>query len=123
MLRGAGSVRLPRVTTDAELQLPQPDLLTVRTYSTDVLSFPAAHQFGQPEGYLGDIAISWQRAQEQARDFDHSIETEIQLLMLHGVLHLQGMDHETDGGRMSRAETRWRRALGLPAGLIERVTA
>jgi probable rRNA maturation factor len=43
--------------------------------------------------------------------------------MLHGVLHLMGMDHETDGGRMLRTETRWRRALGLPSGLIERVHA
>ena len=41
--------------------------------------------------------------------------------MLHGVLHLLGMDHETDGGRMARAEKRWRARLGLPDGLIERV--
>jgi probable rRNA maturation factor len=110
------------ITTDAELQRLN-RAFRRRDYSTDVLSFPAAHQFGQPEGYLGDIAISWQRAREQSRDFGHSIETEIQLLMLHGVLHLLGLDHETDGGRMSRAEIRWRRALGLPAGLIERVSA
>ncbi len=43
--------------------------------------------------------------------------------MLHGLLHLLGMDHETDRGRMARAETRWRKKLGLPAGLIERVRA
>jgi probable rRNA maturation factor len=41
--------------------------------------------------------------------------------MLHGVLHLCGMDHEQDSGEMRRAETRWRKRLGLPAGLIERV--
>jgi probable rRNA maturation factor len=41
--------------------------------------------------------------------------------MLHGVLHLLGMDHEADNGRMARAERRWRRELGLPNGLIERV--
>jgi probable rRNA maturation factor len=40
--------------------------------------------------------------------------------MLHGVLHLAGMDHETDAGEMRRAENRWRKKLGLPAGLIER---
>jgi probable rRNA maturation factor len=40
--------------------------------------------------------------------------------MLHGLLHLTGMDHETDRGRMARAEKRWRKALGLPAGLVER---
>ncbi len=43
--------------------------------------------------------------------------------MLHGLLHLVGMDHETDGGGMARAEERWRTRLGLPGGLIERVTA
>ena len=48
-------------------------------------------------------------------------EQEIRILMLHGVLHLLGMDHETDGGRMARAEKRWRERLGLPDGLIERV--
>jgi probable rRNA maturation factor len=41
--------------------------------------------------------------------------------MLHGVLHLLGMDHESDGGQMARAEKRWRARLGLPNGLIERV--
>jgi probable rRNA maturation factor len=74
-------------------------------------------------GYLGDLAISWQRARAQAREFGHSTEAEIQVLMLHGLLHLMGLDHETDDGRMSRTERRWRRALGLPAGLIERVQA
>jgi probable rRNA maturation factor len=42
--------------------------------------------------------------------------------MLHGVLHLVGMDHDADGGRMERAEKRWRKQLGLPDGLIERVS-
>ena len=48
---------------------------------------------------------------------------EIEILMLHGVLHLLGMDHEKDRGRMARAENKWRAALGLPRGLIERVRA
>ena len=82
---------------------------------TDVLSFPAGN------GRLGDIAISLGRARAQAREFGHTTEQEIQILMLHGVLHLLGMDHETDGGRMARAEKRWRASLGLPNGLIERV--
>jgi probable rRNA maturation factor len=43
--------------------------------------------------------------------------------MLHGLLHLLGMDHETDGGKMARAEKRWRARLGLPGGLIERTEA
>jgi len=70
---------------------------------------------------VGDIAISIQRARAQARDFGHTTAQEIQILMLHGLLHLLGMDHESDGGRMARAEKRWRARLGLPDGLIERV--
>jgi probable rRNA maturation factor len=63
------------------------------------------------------------RARAQGRRFGHSTETEIRVLMLHGVLHLCGMDHESEGGGMARAEKRWRARLGLPGGLIERVTA
>lgn len=85
-----------------------------RDYPTDVLSFPAGN------GSLGDIAISVDRARRQAAEFGHSLEEEIAILMLHGVLHLAGMDHERDRGRMRRAEIRWRKALGLPAALIER---
>jgi probable rRNA maturation factor len=48
------------------------------------------------------------------------VEDEVRILMLHGLLHLKGMDHESDGGPMARAELKWRRSLGLPAGLIER---
>ena len=110
------------ITTDAELQRLNRAFLH-KDYATDVLSFPADHEGGLTDRYLGDLAISWQRAREQAREFGHSVETEIQVLMLHGVLHLSGLDHETDGGRMSRTEKRWRRELGLPAGLIERVRA
>jgi probable rRNA maturation factor len=86
---------------------------------TDVLSFPAPG--GAP--YLGDLAISYERAREQAREHGHAVEDEIGVLMLHGVLHLTGMDHETDGGRMRRAEARWRKTLGLPVSLIERTGA
>jgi probable rRNA maturation factor len=87
--------------------------------ATDVLSFPAPA--GSGAGSLGDIAISWSRARVQARRFGHSAECEVRILMLHGVLHLLGLDHHVDGGRMARAEKRWRERLGLPAGLIERV--
>jgi probable rRNA maturation factor len=86
-------------------------------YTTDVLSFPAA----RPAAHLGDLAISLGRARAQAREFDHDIEHEVAILMLHGLLHLLGFDHEADGGRMARAEKRWRTRLGLAAGLIERV--
>ena len=83
--------------------------------ATDVLSFPAA------DGHLGDLAISAARARAQAREFGHSTEDEVRILMLHGVLHLLGMDHEADNGRMAKVERRWRRRLRLPGGLIERV--
>jgi probable rRNA maturation factor len=97
--------------------------------ATDVLSFPSGPvpakrnplgRWGGSRGPLGDIAISLARARSQARERGHSIENEICILMLHGVLHLLGMDHESDHGRMARAEIRWQRRLGLPTGLIER---
>jgi len=72
---------------------------------------------------LGEIAISFERAKEQAGEFGHSVIQEIEILMLHGLLHLLGMDHEADRGQMSRSERKWRASLGLPAGLIERVRA
>lgn len=85
-----------------------------KDYATDVLSFPG-------EGdYLGDIAISLRRARAQAGDCGHAVEDELRILMLHGILHLRGMDHESDDGAMARAEARWRKKLILPAGLIER---
>ena len=104
------------VTTDAQLHQLNA-AFRGKDQPADVLSFPA-----WPGGaYLGDIAISLPRARAQARAFGHSVEREIQILMLHGVLHLLGYDHQTDGGRMLRAEARWRARLGLPAGLTERV--
>ena len=77
---------------------------------------------GTPSGSgLGDLAISLARARTQGREFGHTTEQEVRVLMLHGLLHLLDMDHETDGGQMARAEKRWRARLGLPDGLIERV--
>ena len=74
-------------------------------------------------GTLGDLAISYDRAREQARELGHRTEDELRVLLLHGVLHLIGLDHERDAGRMARIEKRWRKCFGLPAGLIERVRA
>lgn len=91
--------------------------------TTDVLSFPSGNGQARRPAPLGDIAISVARARAQAREFGHTTEQEVRVLMLHGVLHLLGMDHETDGGQMARAEQRWRERLGLPVGLIERVGA
>ena len=85
--------------------------------ATDVLSFPAAKFFPS------ELAISLDRAIEQAGGFGHSVEDELRILMLHGLLHLAGMDHEKDSGEMARAEKRWRKTLDLPPGLVERATA
>src|SRR6476660_8361131 len=79
---------------------------------TDVLSFP------RPSG--GDIAISAQIARDNAQRFGHSLANELKILVLHGMLHLAGYDHESDNGRMARAEARLRTQLKLPASLIDR---
>lgn len=93
-----------------------------RTYrgkdkATDVLSFAAADH-GQ--GVAGDLAISLETALRQADEHRHDLEIEIKILLLHGLLHLAGYDHETDNGTMHRKEIRLRRKLGLPAALTER---
>jgi len=81
---------------------------------TDVLSFPS----GEYEG--GDIAISLRTARAQADEIGHDLLTEVKVLILHGMLHLAGHDHETDRGQMLKLERRLRARLNLPAGLIER---
>jgi probable rRNA maturation factor len=96
------------ITTDAELRRLNRQFRG-KNYATDVLSFP-------PD----EMAISLDRAAAQARELGHSLDAEVRILMLHGLLHLRGMDHENDAGEMRRAEIRWRKRLGLPAGLIER---
>lgn len=107
------------LTDDRELLRLNREFLQ-KDYPTDVLSFPEGSQEGMPAPLIGEIAISVERARAQAAGFGHSLEDEIRILMLHGVLHLMGMDHETGRGGMARAEKQWRRKLGLPGGLIER---
>jgi probable rRNA maturation factor len=81
---------------------------------TDVLSFPAgADPFAGSETNLGDIAISVDRAEQQAKDNDLELDQELGQLILHGLLHLCGYDHETDNGEMDRLELRLRRRLGI----------
>ena len=103
------------VTGDAELRRLNKQFRG-EDCATDVLSFA-----GADPASLGDIAISLQSARAQAGEFGHSVEQEVSILMLHGVLHLMGMDHQAGDGRMARAEKRWRVRLGLAHGLIERV--
>lgn len=83
--------------------------------ATDVLSFPSTEP-----GYLGDIVIAAGVARRQAREAGHSLQTELRVLALHGLLHLLGYDHERDAGRMARVEARLRVRGGLREGLIER---
>ena len=85
---------------------------------TDVLSFPAMP--GLKQEFVGDVAISAEIAAGNARRLGHTVAEEIRILVLHGLLHLAGYDHERDDGEMERKEARLRKSLGLPVGLIER---
>lgn len=84
--------------------------------ATDVLSFPAA----AGRAVAGDVAISVETAARQAREQGHALAAELRILVLHGLLHLAGFDHESDTGEMARKEAALRRRFGLGAGLIER---
>ena len=90
--------------------------------TTDVLSFPAPAIPGLPaeHQHAGDLAISVAVAEEQALAFGHTLEIELRVLLLHGLLHLAGLDHETDAGAMRARELTLREELKLPSGLIER---
>lgn len=76
-----------------------------KDYATDVLSFPGDGE----DGHLGDILISVPRARHQALEAGHDGEREVEILLLHGVLHCLGHDHETDDGAMERLERRLRK--------------
>ena len=103
------------LTDDEQLQDLNRDYRDVDA-PTDVLSFPASES--DPETgarYLGDILISVQRAEEQAASAGHPLEAELQLLVVHGVLHLLGYDHAEDGqkSRMWAAQSEVLASLGL----------
>ncbi len=113
-LRGEVTVLL---TTDAAMR----DLnrrFRRKNKPTDVLSFPAANLIQSEE--KGDLAISVERALKQSAEQGHALAVEIKVLILHGLLHLAGYDHETDSGQMQRRERSLRAKLCLPQGLIER---
>jgi probable rRNA maturation factor len=82
--------------------------------TTDVLSFPhEADEFDPDTSNLGDIVISAEQAERQAKENALSIDGEIRQLILHGVLHLCGYDHETDSGEMNKRELKLRKTLGI----------
>jgi probable rRNA maturation factor len=92
--------------------------------ATDVLSFPSTSSISESHKGVklaGDVAISCDIAWKNSAQLGHSAAQEIKILALHGILHLAGFDHERDNGEMARKEANLRRALGLPAALIERV--
>jgi probable rRNA maturation factor len=92
---------------------------------TDVLSFPAkrsklavvptrrGRRGALKSKYLGDVAVSPATARRNAKTYGRTLGNEIRILILHGVLHLLGYDHETDRGAMNRLEQKLRRRLGL----------
>jgi probable rRNA maturation factor len=98
-------------------------------YATDVLSFAEGPASRRPRGrgaegprVLGDVVIAKGVAARQAREAEHSLQTELRVLALHGLLHLLGYDHErkSDRGEMARIEARLRKKGGLTSGLIAR---
>ena len=89
---------------------------------TDVLSFaspPGNHS--KARRIAGEVAISADIARDNARRLGHSVQDEVKILVLHGILHLAGFDHDHDHGEMAREESRLRQRLKLEPGLIERV--
>ena len=87
--------------------------------ATDVLSFPAPEEMAAV--CAGDLAVSLETAQRQAMEQGHTLRDEVRVLLLHGLLHLSGMDHETDAGEMAARERELRARLRLKRGLIARV--
>jgi probable rRNA maturation factor len=106
------SVDIQLISDDAMSRLNE----TFRKKSgpTDVLSFPA-NGAGPAQGaeYVGDIAISPETARRNARRFSRPFPAEMRILILHGMIHLAGFDHETDRGEMDRLERRLRKRLGV----------
>ncbi len=87
-----------------------------RDRATDVLSFPAREKdyLGNDylgNDYLGDVVISTDTAMKQAQEAGFTFEREVSELLIHGLLHLCGYDHETDNGEMNRMELKLRRKL------------
>ncbi|HEY3102405.1 MAG TPA: rRNA maturation RNase YbeY [Pyrinomonadaceae bacterium] len=86
-----------------------------KNYATDVLSFPSRPERFEAEASanLGEVVISLDRAAAQAKQNKLTVTNEVRQLILHGLLHLCGYDHETDNGEMNRLELKLRRRLGI----------
>lgn len=106
------------LTSDAELKRLNRAFRN-KNKATDILSFPTPPEIAQH--HAGDLAISLETAASQAAQFGHTLTEEIRILMLHGLLHLSGLDHEEDKGEMAARESTLRATLKLPASLIARV--
>jgi len=110
---GLGGDLSVRITSARELQELN-RRFRCKNKPTDVLSFPALVGGG------GDIAIAREIAERNASILGHSLTAELKILILHGLLHLAGFDHESDNGEMTKRESQLRQQFGLPFGLIER---
>ncbi|HVC90821.1 MAG TPA: rRNA maturation RNase YbeY [Acidobacteriaceae bacterium] len=120
------------LTTDAEIKRLNQIFRGIRK-ATDVLSFPAlavptqnptsrptANRRTRVPAIAGDLAISLETAARQAAQFGHPLLIELKILMLHGLVHLAGYDHESDAGEMATREEQLRRRFRLPSALIAR---
>jgi probable rRNA maturation factor len=116
--------RLPEEISEISIALVDDEIMTGlnrkfrrKTRTTDVLTFPADDSYNDPSQKdrrpLGDIVISVDQAKRQAADEKHSLATELRYLILHGVLHALGYDHETDKGEMNALEVEVRALVGL----------
>lgn len=106
-------------TSDAELKRLN-RTFRGKNKPTDILSFPTPPEISQH--HAGDLAISLETAARQAAQYGHPLTDELLILILHGLLHLSGLDHEADEGQMAAREAELRAALKLPTSLIARAT-
>jgi probable rRNA maturation factor len=115
--------RLPEEITEISIAFVDDEAMTAlnrkfrrKARTTDVLTFPADDSYNDPSQTgrpLGDIVISVDQARRQAADEKHSTAVEVRYLILHGILHALGYDHETDEGEMNALEVEARELVGL----------
>lgn len=115
--------RLPEEITEISIAFVDDEAMTAlnrkfrrKARTTDVLTFPADDSYNDPSQTgrpLGDIVISVDQARRQAAEEKHSTAVEVRYLILHGILHALGYDHETDEGEMNALEVETRELVGL----------